>query len=131
MSGAASYKSRSVKSSRYSLKSGSSRYSTLNKQLIKARAEAETTKVQAIFAQKEAEMKAESASKEAEIEALQKECEHVEAMARLKVFEQALPTTINIPVSANTSPELQDTDPPTAFSLPDCPHYYTVREHSS
>ncbi|KAM4032594.1 uncharacterized protein ACNLHF_019812 [Anomaloglossus baeobatrachus] len=162
MSGAASYKSRSIKSSRHSLKSGSSRYSTLSDQLIKARTEAETTKVHAIFAQreaevkaesahKEAEMKAESARTEAEIEALQKECEHVAAMARLKVFEQALggsqegsaslcdldtedslkrtrdyvlsqvdelPTTTNIPISANTSPEPQDTDPPTASSLP-------------
>ncbi|XP_069809647.1 uncharacterized protein [Dendropsophus ebraccatus] len=103
--------SESTRRSKRTSRSRSSKYSTLSEQLIKARAEAEATKIQATFAQKRAELEAAAAQKKAEmeadaaqkkaaketdtarrkaeIEALQKQCEHATAMARLKVLERA------------------------------------------
>ncbi|XP_075717133.1 uncharacterized protein LOC142759138 isoform X1 [Rhinoderma darwinii] len=103
--------SKSTSRSKLSSKSRSSKYSTLSEQLIRARAEAEATKIQAVFAQKKAgmeadaarqkadmeadaarqkaDMEADAARQKAEIETLNKQCEHATAMARLKVLEEA------------------------------------------
>ncbi|XP_075692991.1 uncharacterized protein LOC142660285 [Rhinoderma darwinii] len=81
--------SKSTSRSKLSSKSRSSKYSTLSEQLIRARAEAEATKIQAVFAQKKADMEADAARQKAEIETLNKQCEHATAMAWLKVLEEA------------------------------------------
>ncbi|XP_075717117.1 uncharacterized protein LOC142759130 [Rhinoderma darwinii] len=61
--------SKSTSRSKLSSKSRSSKYSTLSEQLIRARAEAEATKIQAVFAQKKADMEADAARQKADMEA--------------------------------------------------------------
>ncbi|OCT84274.1 hypothetical protein XELAEV_18022427mg, partial [Xenopus laevis] len=81
------YRMYSTRSSK-SLQSGSSIF---RQQLIQACADAEVTKVQAVFVQRKAEMEAEAARMEAEAaqkKAEMEQCEHATALARSHVLEQ-------------------------------------------